>query len=270
MKVILFGSTGMLGAYIYNVLKQHYNIICITRSEYDIMKYTWSQLYDILIPLLNENDVIINSIGVIPQKSMNLRENIKVNSIFPYHINQICKQKNCKYIHITTDCVYSGKKGLYENDEHDADTIYGITKSLGEYEDSTIIRTSIIGEESYGKKSLLEWIISNKNKEINGYNNHYWNGVTCLTLAKLIHEIIHENKYWKGVKNVCSEEIVTKLQLCQYINDIYDLNLKINSIEMDYKNMSLKYNPMFRLDSIYQQIKDQKDYKSTKSADTDT
>ena len=64
-------------------------------------------------------------------------------------------------------------------------------------ENATIIRTSIIGHEINHKKSLLEWIISNKNKEINGYRNHLWNGVTCLTLAKIIKNMIDDNIFGK-------------------------------------------------------------------------
>jgi dTDP-4-dehydrorhamnose reductase len=258
MKIILFGSTGMLGTYIHSVLKNKYEVICIIRDEYDVMKNTWNDLEQLFI--LNENDVVINSIGIIPQKTCSIQEYIKVNSIFPHMLNHICKKYKSNYIHITTDCVYNGKKGNYDQDEHDSDTIYGITKSLGECDDATIIRTSIIGEERYGKKSLLEWVISNKGKEINGYKNHYWNGVTCLTLANIIYKMIDENNFWRGVKNI-SSEIITKLELCQYINEIYELNIKINPIDVDYKNLSLKSSDIFKVDTIYNQIKEQKNYK---------
>ena len=64
-----------------------------------------------------------------------------------------------------------------------------MSKSLGELCKPTIIRISIIGEEVNNKRSLLEWVKSNSGKEINGYENHYWNGVTCLQLAKIVNEI---------------------------------------------------------------------------------
>ena len=74
-----------------------------------------------------------------------------------------------------------------------------VWKSLGEPENACIIRTSIIGQEETHKKSLLEWILLNKDKEINGYVNHLWNGVTCLTLANIIQNIIHDKLFWKGI-----------------------------------------------------------------------
>ena len=72
-----------------------------------------------------------------------------------------------KLIHITTDCVFTGLTGFYtETSTHDSLDIYGKTKSLGEPEKATVIRTSIIGEELYNKKSLLEWVKTNKNNRI--------------------------------------------------------------------------------------------------------
>ena len=104
-----------------------------------------------------------------------------------------------------------------KDDVHTATDIYGTTKSLGESQKSTIIRTSIIGEELTGQNSLLEWIKSNKNKTINGFANHYWNGVTCLTLSKIIKSIIDKKDYWTGVRHIFSPNTVTKYDLCKYI-----------------------------------------------------
>ena len=76
----------------------------------------------------------------------------------------------------------------------------------------------------------MEWIISNKDGEINGYDNHLWNGVTCLTLAKIIKDMIDNNMYWKGVRHIYSPDIVSKYELCQYVNEIYGLNININKV----------------------------------------
>jgi len=263
MKIILFGATGMLGKYIFNKLKKFYVVKNILRNEFDILKDAWLKLENILKENAHEGDIIINCSGIIPQKNTtnNLKEYIKVNSLFPNKLNDIVCKLKCYFIHITTDCVFSGLKGNYIcNDCHDSDSIYGISKSLGECEDATIIRTSIIGEELYSKKSLLEWLISNKNNTIEGYTNHYWNGVTCLTLANIIHEMIEKKYFWKGVRHIFSPEIVSKYHLCQYINEIYDLNIKINPIEKNYKNLSLNGEVLFEIDSIYNQIVEQKNY----------
>jgi dTDP-4-dehydrorhamnose reductase len=194
MKILLFGSTGMLGRYVYQVLTDanKYNVICINRVEYDIEQDNWDKL-NTIIKQLAVNDVIINCAGIIPQKTdqYDYKKYIRVNTLFPHKLNEYSNERNIKFIHITTDCVFDGSNGGYnEQDKHTANTLYGISKSLGEPEEATVIRTSIIGEEQYGKKSLIEWVISNKNKEINGFTNHYWNGVTCLTLAEIILKII--------------------------------------------------------------------------------
>lgn len=263
MKIILFGASGMLGKYIFNELKKNYVVKCILRNNFDITNDPWSKLENIIKENAEEGDIIINSSGIIPQKKNenDYKEYIRVNTLFPHKLNEIVSKMNCRFIHITTDCVFSGTKGNYiDSDCHDSETIYGISKSLGECLDSTIIRTSIIGEELYSKKSLLEWVISNKNNTIDGYTNHYWNGVTCLTLAKIICEIIEKNIFWKGVKHIFSPEIVSKYNLCQYINEIYNLNIQINPIEKDYKNLSLSGEELFKIGNIYDQILEQKNY----------
>jgi dTDP-4-dehydrorhamnose reductase len=242
MKVVLFGATGMLGRYIYMILKDNYEIDCISRDKYNIENDSWKKLEDILNKSLQKNDVIINCAGIIPQKYKgdDYRNYIRVNTLFPHKLNEISK-KGYKFIHITTDCVYDGSKGNYSvNDVHNSKDIYGISKSQGEPEEATIIRTSIIGEELTWKKSLIEWVKSQKNGTINGYVNHYWNGVTCFELAKYIKNILDNNTFWNGIKYICSPNIVTKYELCCYINEIYDLNINIEKYEDSIsKNMTL-------------------------------
>ena len=247
MNIVLFGSTGMLGRYVYYNLKESYNVICIKRHQFDIENDSWTKLHHLLCDNLNykikENDIIINCAGIIPQKYKNdhFKTYIRVNTLFPHKLNEISKKIKCKFIHITTDCVFDGLKGNYSlNDSHSAKDIYGISKSQGEPEDATIIRTSIIGEELYGKRSLIEWVKSNKDGSIKGYTNHYWNGVTCFELAKYIKNMIYNNNFWLGVRHICSPNIVTKYELCCYINEIYNLNINIEKYaDSISKNMTL-------------------------------
>jgi len=263
MKIVIFGSTGMLGSYVYKILKNNHNVICIKRDDFDIEKDSWKKLDLIIHNVMEKNDVIINCAGIIPQKTGQLDYKIymRVNALFPHKLNEIAIKTNCKFIHITTDCVFDGAKGNYnETDIHTATTLYGVSKSVGEPEEATIIRTSIIGEECLGKKSFIEWVRSNENKTIDGFTNHYWNGVTCLTLANLIKKIIEENLFWIGVRHVFSPEIVTKYDLCKYVNEIYDLNITlIGKEDVNTKNMTLCGDTtIFKIDSIYNQIKTQK------------
>jgi len=262
MKIILFGSTGMLGNYVRTVLSKTYYVRCINRAQYDIAQDNISSLESILSDI-STNDVIINCCGAIPQKNKltDYKTYILVNTLFPHRLETIANQRGAHFIHITTDCVFDGKSGNYnEQSEHSAQDVYGISKSLGEPRSATIIRTSIIGEEFTGKKSLLEWVISNRGKEINGYINHYWNGVTCLTLATFIKSTIDANMFWKGVQHVYSNNIVSKYDLCCYINEIYDLNIRVNKYEdKTEKNMTLCGTHAIDV-SIFDQIKTQKQY----------
>jgi dTDP-4-dehydrorhamnose reductase len=261
MKIILFGSTGMLGNYVKSLLSHNFEVICILRNDFDIESNDWDKLYEIL-KLVDDEDIIINCAGAIPQKDCPIRKYISLNTLFPFKLAEIIKDKNnCKLIHITTDCVFSGRKGTYyENDIHDAEDIYGISKSLGEPSDACIIRTSIIGEELYGKKSLIEWLKSNKNGIIEGYDKFYWNGITCLEVAKIIENIINNNSYWKGVRHFYSNTLVSKYQLCSIINDVYDLNMNIHKNETIVKNMTLQSKITEPREHICELIKAQHDY----------
>ena len=240
-KIILFGSTGMLGKYVYNILSTNYEVICINRIEYDIVNDSWLKLDTILNNHINKNikNIIINCAGIIPQKTDLLEYNIyiKVNTLFPHKLQEFSEKNNCQVIHITTDCVFNGNneinKYYIETSEHNEKNIYGVSKSLGENLNSCIIRTSIIGEELLNKKSLLEWVISKKNSSINGYINHYWNGITCLTLANTIKYIIKHNLFWKGIRHIYSPNSVSKYELCCIINEIYNLNIQITKLSTD-------------------------------------
>ena len=140
-----------------------------------------------------------------------------------------------KFIHITTDCVFSGLKGNYtEIDEHDETNNYGVSKSLGELGyNATIIRTSIIGEELKNKYSLLEWVKKHNHTTLNGYTNHYWNGLTCLQLAKVVDKMINDNIWWKGVRHIFSPTSVTKYKLVKMINNTYKLNNIVEPLETE-------------------------------------
>ena len=264
MSIILFGSTGMLGNYVFNILKTDFKVICINRNDFDIEISDWKLLDNILKQYITTNTVIITCAGIIPQKHNyeDCRKYIRVNTVFPHKVSEFSLKHNCKFIHITTDCVFDGTIGNYNTDnKHTANNLYGITKSEGEPSNATVIRTSIIGEELNGKKSLLEWVRSKKNTEINGFTNHLWNGVTCLALAKIIKQIVIERSYWQGVKHIFSPNTVSKYELCRIINNVYDLGIEIKSFnDSTYKNMTLSGEKLFEIDNIEKQIEELKKY----------
>jgi dTDP-4-dehydrorhamnose reductase len=287
--VILFGSSGMLGNTIYKYFKfkRLYEVICINRIHFDILKNDTHDLYN-LFKIFPENCVIINATGLIPHSGNNNENDYyKINADFPKLLDELCNTFHHTFIHITTDCVFNGKntdiafKGYTENDVKNEDNMYGTSKALGEeLTNATIIRTSIIGEQDESKinkqnLSLLQWVRSRVSSQsplvqsdsvINGYSNHYWNGVTCLRLAELIHKMIEKKLFWIGVRHIFTDKHTSKYELIIYINEIYNLNLTIKKMECpieinktlstNHINNSILNQYCGNVD-IYQQIKDQ-------------
>ncbi len=230
-KVLVVGSTGMLGFAVSAYFKSKgYSVVKISRNEFDIANDPMSKFEK----YLDEVDVVINCAGVIkPTIAKNSIENVlKINSLFPRNLANVCEKKSIKCFHITTDCVYTGRKGKYtEEDLFDADDLYGLSKNAGENRDCMVLRTSIIGEENGQSRSLLEWAKSQFGKEVNGFTNHWWNGVTTVYLAEVVERIFQSGLYQKGIFHVHSPNTVTKYELLNIFNDVYELNLKINSAE---------------------------------------
>lgn len=231
----------MLGKYVYKYFLslKNYNVIGLNRKDIDASKDTSSDLKTKLIKyqVLDINTIVINCMGMIKsRKDIDDIDFIYVNSIFPRILANACDFLGFKIIHPTTDCVFDGLKGKYdENNLHNATDVYGKTKSLGEPENATVIRTSIIGEEINQSRSLIEWIKSNKDKKVFGYTNHTWNGITCLQFAKVCENIIDNNLFWNGVKHIYSPNSVSKLELVNMVSDIYNLNIEVESKETSSK-----------------------------------
>lgn len=261
-KLVIFGANGMLGKYIYKYIQKNNNInvIPIYRNDYDAYNNDIKKLENIFINhCVDQNTIIFNAIGAIPHQGINEPQYYyKINSTFPIILSYLCNKYNCKMIHPTTDCVFSGKDGLYnENSKHDSTDHYGISKSIGEKINACIIRTSIIGENKRGI-SLVEWVKSNKGNEINGYTNHLWNGITCLQYAKIIDYMIKNNIYWHGVKHIYSPNTLSKADLIELINKEYKLDININRIESNYCDRSLtsRYPILFDIPDLEKQIKE--------------
>lgn len=267
MKIFVIGSSGMLGSYVSTYLNQFFNVIKLTRIDFDISEINERDLEDKFVKIgINAEDVIINCAGTIKPRVDQLGDlnAIKVNTIFPRILSNFCEKYNIHLIHPTTDCIYSGDKGNYiESDPSDVNDVYGLSKFLGETKNCTIIRTSIIGEEVGQGRSLVEWIKSEKNNRVNGFINHYWNGITCLEFSKICKKIIEDNLFWKGVRHIHSNT-VNKRELVEMISDIYNLNVQVTPIETEKKcdrSLSTEFNEvisLFNIPRLDNQIKEMK------------
>jgi len=226
-RIVVLGANGMLGYAVSEYFsRRQWSVVPLTRSEYNIAIEPMTKLET----LCEGANVVVNCAGVIkPQiKYHSVDDVLRINGVFPRNLAKMCSRMNIECFHITTDCVYSGKKGKYtEEDCFDAEDLYGVSKNLGENTESMTLRTSIIGEERNQSRSLLSWAITQKGKEVMGFTNHYWNGVTTVCLSEIIETILEKNMYDKGIFHIFSKKGVSKCELLQLINGIYGLSLSV-------------------------------------------
>jgi dTDP-4-dehydrorhamnose reductase len=262
---IVIGVKGMLGYAVSIYFSQKgYAIKGLSRNEFDAAKDSMEKLEQLIVG----STVVINCAGVIKPRMTDtpIEDVVRVNSIFPRNLAKLCKRLQIPCFHVTTDCVYSGKRGMYtESDYFDADDMYGMTKNAGEQSECMVIRTSIIGEEHGQQRSLLEWARGSAGKEVSGFTNHRWNGVTTVYLAELIETILKKNLYQTGVIHLYSPNIVTKYELLQIFDEVYTLSLLIKPAEAKIvcdRSLSSDYvlSKQIALKTIKQQVAEMKTF----------
>ena len=246
-KILILGATGMLGSqvckYFYN--KKKYATICVARSRKKFtllnstgkkkIKATFLDLQSLKktkkMILKLQPDYLINCVGMVKQimNKQNKKETFFLNTKLPKVLSDLAKSENFKFIHFSTDCVFSGKRGHYrENDVSDYKDYYGKTKYLGENDSINTInlRTSIIGHELNTKIGLLEWFLLSK-KKVFGFKNAIFSGLTTLEIAKILEKhIINKNVIKFGTFHISSKPI-NKYNLLKMISKIYKKNILI-------------------------------------------
>lgn len=166
---------------------------------------------------------VINCIGLIKPYCGDVERAIRVNALFPYTLPAGSLQ-------IATDCVYSGKKGLYvETAPHDATDVYGKTKSLGEASHIKNLRCSIIGPEVKKHVSLLDWFLAQDKAD--GYTNHLWNGITTYHFAKICKGILKEKIELPPLQHIVPANMVTKAELLRIIAEAYGKDIPVTEVE---------------------------------------
>ncbi len=229
-RVLVIGANGMLGYAVSEYFeRRRHQVTKVTRSDFDIA----STPIQALSKFLSSAGTIVNCAGVIKPRieEMSVVDVIRVNAIFPRNLAKLCQAAGRKCFQITTDCVYSGEKGRYtEEDCFDAEDLYGMTKNAGEPSECMVLRTSIVGEEKGTQRSLLEWARSQRSQEVKGFTNHWWNGVTTVYLAEIIETIMERELYQPGVFHLHSND-VNKFELLTLFDKVYDLDLHIEAVE---------------------------------------
>ena len=241
MKVLILGVDGMIGHKIAQSLISNFHVVGSTRKNINLNKLSLDGLQIFQKDFLKDDsssffdkiqaDVIINCIGITTRRGIS--ENISnaefINQQLPHEIENWVINNKKRFIHFSTDCVFSGKKGNYlDNDIPDADDLYGKTKGKGEINsNSTItIRCSMIGREVYNHTELFEWLYSMNNSSIEGYSNVIYSGVTTVWMGKVINKLLSENIILNGIYNVASKPI-SKYELLSKLSNAFNLNVNI-------------------------------------------
>lgn len=226
MKVVVLGANGMAGHMISNYLdSQGFDVYRVTRAMLDVEEFD-AAYFDQYIYL---PDFVINCIGVLgPDSNKSFSRTVLINSWFPRFLENYYADTHTKVIHISTDCVFDGKRGYYiESDIPNETNMYGRSKALGEINNDKDItlRMSIIGTEikEQNRSGLLNWVVNNPNDEIQGWTQSIWNGITTLELAKQIHNYI-EHPRVSGIYHLVPDFSISKYNLVNLINEIFKCN----------------------------------------------
>ena len=268
MRVLILGASGMLG---FQLLKfgskvSHVSVFGVVRNKASLeSKFGFINTNNIFelddiqnFSGLNEiigrisPDVIINAIGIVKQSDIasNAIVSLEINSLLPHKLALICQNVNARFIHISTDCVFDGKKGNYKlNDDSNALDLYGKSKFLGEvaYDNSITLRTSIIGHEISGQNlGLLDWFLNSKSSVL-GYTKAIFSGVTTFELARIIFENVLPKEHVSGLFQVSSLPI-NKYELLKIVRENYHLNTDIipsENVKIDRSLDGTEFNQVF-------------------------
>jgi len=247
----------MLGHKMWQVLSQHFDTYVTMRQP--ASNYTGFEIFDLdrirgeinclnfdsIVKVIGElkPDVVVNCIGIIKQvvEDYDSIYTLTINSVFPRKLKDLCSISKIRLIHFSTDCVFSGQKGMYcEKDDIDATDLYGLSKYLGEVDcdNCLTIRTSIIGRELNTRNGLLEWFLSNDGGDVKGYTKVIFSGFPTIVLAEILVEILNGCPKLSGVWHVSSEHI-NKYDILQLIAIEYGLKININPFTGFSENRSL-------------------------------
>lgn len=235
MKVLVLGGGGMAGHTISIYFKEAgHDVTAFTRKKF---KYSNNIIGDVtdfktLKKIIKEGqyDAVINAVGILNQDAEDNKSNaVLLNSYLPHFLSDITKEMKTRVIHMSTDCVFSGKSGGYaEASFRDGETFYDRSKALGELDNDTDLtfRNSIIGPDmNKDGIGLFNWFMK-QDGQINGFNKAIWTGVTTLTLAKAMEQAVTENL--TGLYNLVNNQTINKYSLIKLFNK----HLRNNRLEI--------------------------------------
>ena len=243
--MLVLGAAGMLGNAVLRFFSecQNFTVKGTVRSN-DSFRLMPSSLHgnvisgvdventDSLVRIFEKHqpDVVINCVGLVKQlaEADDPLFALPINSILPHRLATLSSATGARLIHMSTDCVFSGLKGMYtESDFSDANDLYGRSKFLGEvdYPNAITLRTSIIGHELNGARSLVNWFLSQKGA-VKGFKRAVFSGLPTVEIARLIRDYVLPNSQLSGLYHVSAEPI-SKYDLLSIVADVYEKAIKI-------------------------------------------
>ena len=239
MKVLVIGASGMIGSAVLRVLseKKDWEVFGTVRDE-SVKRFFSSSIgerliagvdveqQDSLVKVLDRlrPNAVINCAGLTKHKpeAEDPLVSIPINTLMPHRLAGLCKLVGARLIHVSTDCVFSGEKGGYvEDDFADARDVYGKSKALGEldYPHAITLRTSTIGHELHSKYGLLDWFLSQEGR-CKGYTRAIFSGLPTLVFAQVVRDVVIPHAELSGLYHVAAKPI-NKFDLLKIIADVY-------------------------------------------------
>lgn len=267
MKVLILGIEGMLGHVVRLYFQEQGHTVKGTSrsSGGDYTLDVTKNLGDVETFVDDfKPDAVINCIGILNKVAEDNKSlAVMINSYLPHYVDEICRNKGVKFVHVSTDCVFDGKKGGYTEDSfRNAVDFYGRSKALGEVdnESSVTLRTSIVGPDiNQNGVGLFQWFM-NQEKETNGFDKAIWTGVTTLEFAKCMEKAIVNNL--TGLRHVVNNEKIDKFSLISLFKKHFNKDIVINR-KSDYvtdKSLIRTTDFDFQIPSYDQMVKEMADW----------
>ncbi len=243
-RALVIGGGGMLGHQVWRALDARFETRAAVRE--------WRPAFEQIGPRAREQAIegvdarrfdtvqraladfrpryVVNAAGVVKQSpaAKDPIASIEVNALFPHRLAEACAAIGAKLAHVSTDCVFSGRRGRYaETDEPDPIDLYGRTKLLGEPGGGALtLRTSIVGRELDTAHGLVEWFLSNRGGRVRGFSRAVFSGLSTGVLAALIADILERKPDLSGLHHVAADRI-DKRALLALLNDAYRAGVDI-------------------------------------------
>ena len=268
MRILILGADGMLGHVVRRYFEKKGNEVFVTTRKKENENY-----FDVADNIKNIDEIIdrlkpqvvINCIGLlnkVAEENQSLA--VLVNSYLPHYMDELSEKKNFKFIHVSTDCVFDGKKGKYTvNSFKDAYSFYGQSKSLGELKNnrSVTLRTSIVGPDENPKGiGLFQWFMKQE-KEANGYSKVIWTGITTIQFAKCMEEAIEKDL--TGLYHSVNGEEIAKADLLRLFAKYFKPSINVVDDESYVCNKSLvlaENDYKFNIPSYEEMVKEMKEW----------